>query len=475
MMNEVFRRRRMAAKVYPRLTVLLRVLAFIAMTSCTAWAAAPEVPLKAAELRDFSSVPAPVKSTVVPAFRETAFPLDKATNLNEMEAIIGTLSPAQRDALQKNRFLLLPKRALRTFDSGLNDEMLSDFDGIGGQEDPAYREPWNSRFVGPDVILHALHTFFSKRLEAMEGGEMLGAVQYMLEEVYGNAKALRSKASGKNAPHWERLQAQLVVPLVLALNCDESAEPTWQDPDTKPAAEIDTLQNALKKFNKYKGSFSKTTAEAVVTELKRIYAAAKTEKGLLGLSPAYKSENVDYTQFTPRGHYEKTSRSRAYFRSMIWLGQLGWKPGSEEGAVDALNFALAMSYKGANAGGKPKRPAEAPPIPFTSPLEAWTRIMEVSCFFVGYPDAASYPEWRKLLLEKAGVSSFTPDTCGDAAVVERIREASEQLVPSTPHFKALFSPESTETFCVFPQRFTVPWVITDELTYKFGVREDLPV
>ena len=334
---------------------------------------------------------------------------------------------------------------------------------------------WNSRFVGPDIFLHALHTFFSKRLEAVEGGEMLGAVQYMLEEVYGNAGALRSRASEKNAPHWERLQAQLVVPLVLVLNCDESAEPVWTDPDAAPAPEIDTLQNALKIFSKYKKSFSKATAEAVTAELGRIYAAANVEKGLLGLRPAYASQSVDYTQFTPRGHYERTSRSRAYFRTMIWLGQLGWELKDDKGAVDALNFALAMSHKRGIFGAKPKRAAEAPPILFNSPLEAWARVMEVSSFFVGYPDGASYPEWRKLLLEKAGVPSFTPDTCGDPAVIERIQKASGQLVPSTPHFKALFSPASTETFCVFPQRFTVPWVITDELTYKREVRKDLPV
>lgn len=476
MKNEVFRRSEMATRFCSWLIVLLCVFGFAGVPSRSAEAVPPKIPLKAVELKDFSSVPAPIKSSVIPAFKESAFPLEKTANLGEVEGIIGALSPAQREALQKNRFLLLPKRALRTFDSmGFNDEMLSDFEGIGGESDPAYREQWNSRFVGPDIILHALHTFFSKRLEAVEGGEMLGAVQYMLEEVYANAGDLRSKASGKNAPHWERLQGQLVVPLVLAMNCDESAEPVWTDPDAEPAPEVDTLQNALKIFSKYKKSLSKTTAEAVTTELKRIYAAAKAEKGLLGLRPAYASQSVDYTQFTPRGHYERTSRSRAYFRAMIWLGQLGWELKDEKGAVDALNFALAMSHKLVIAGGKPKRPAEAPPIPFNSPLEAWTRVMEVSSFFVGYPDGASYPEWRALLLEKAGVSSFTPDTCGDAAVVERIKKASDQLVPSTPHFKTLFSPASTEIFCVFPQRFTVPWVITDELTYKVGVREDLPV
>ncbi len=471
MKQSVFHRCAKRTTLCARLIVLLCVFVIAGLSAGEA--APPKIPLKEAALKDFSSVPSPVKSTVSPALTETTFPLDKAANLKEVEEVVGTLTAAQKSALQKNRFLLLRKPELHTFSSmGRYDEMLCNFEGIGGSFDPAYREPWNTRFVGPDVFLHALHTFFSKRLEAMEGGELLGAVQYMLEELYSNASSLRSLASKSNQPHWERLQAQLVVPLILALNCDESVEPVWTDPDAELAQQTDSIKNALALFKKYGKSFSKKTADAVAEELKRIYAAEEALKGLLGLSPAYASQSVDYTQFTPRGHYEKNSRSRAYFRTMIWLGQLGWKLADEEGAVDALNFALAMSYKRPVARGKPQRPT---PGALTSPLDAWKRVMEVSCFFVGYPDGASYPEWRQLLLKKAGVSAFTPDTCGDSAIVDRIREASEQLAPSIPHFKKLFSPASTETFCVFPQRFTVPWLITDELTYKVNVREDLPV
>ena len=470
MKRSVFHRCAKRAALCAGLVFFLCVFAMAGLSASEA--APPKIPLKEAALKDFSNVPPPMKLDVVPNFKETAFALDKAVNLKEVEEVVGKLTAAQKSALQEHRFLLLRKPELHTFSSmGRYDEMLCNFEGIGGSYDPAYREPWNTRFVGPDVFLHALHTFFSKRLEAMEGGELLGAVQYMLEELYANASSLRSLASKKNQPHWERFQAQLVVPLILALNCDESAEPVWTDPDAEPEQQTDTLKNALALFKKYGKSFSKKTADAVVEELKRIYDAEEAQKGLLGLSPAYASQSVDYTQFTPRGHYEKNSRSRAYFRTMIQLGQLGWKLADEEGAVDALNFALAMSYKRPVARGKPQRPE---PGTTTSPLDAWKRVMEVSCFFVGYPDGASYPEWRQLLLEKAGVSSFTPDTCGDAAVVARIREASEQLIPSIPHFKKLFSPQSTETFCVFPQRFTIPWLITDELTYKVNVREDVP-
>ncbi len=471
MKQSVFHRCAKRTALCAGLVVLLCVFAPAGFSAGEA--APPKIPLKEAALKDFSSVPPPMKLDVVPNLKETAFPLDKAPNLKEVEEVVGKLTAAQKSALQKNRFLLLQKPSLHTFSSmGRYDEMLCNFEGIGGSYDPAYREPWNTRFVGPDVFLHALHTFFSKRLEAMEGGELLGAVQYMLEELYANAVSLRSLASKSNKPHWERLQAQLVVPLILALNCDESVEPVWTDPDAEPAQQTDSLKNALALFKKYGKSFSKKTADAVTEELQRIYAAEEALKGLLGLSPAYASQSVDYTQFTPRGHYEKNSRSRAYFRTMIWLGQLGWKLADEEGAVDALNFALAMSYKRPVARGKPQRPALGA---LTAPLDAWKRVMEVSCFFVGYPDGASYPEWRQLLLKKAGVSAFTPDTCGDAAAVDRIREASEELAPSIPHFNKLFSPASTETFCVFPQRFTIPWLITDELTYKVNVREDLPV
>ena len=438
-----------------RAVMLASMLVLFAAFAQECAAAPKKIALSEVELKDFSSVPAKVKLTAKPAFSDSAFPLEKATNLKQVEEKVGKLTKAQREALQKNRFILLPKRAFWLFPSNsCNDEMLTDFDGIGGEADPSTREPWNTRLVGPDIFLHALHTFFSKRLEAMEGGELLGGVQSLLADLYASVSALRKEASKQNQPLWERLQAQILVPLILAENCYESYQGEWLPPEEEP--EVDTLENALALLKKHAAGLTKTSARNVAEELRRVYAADSANAGLLGLIPAYPSASIDYTQFTPRGHYERSSRSRAYFRAMIWLGQIGWRLADDSGAVDALNFALAMSRAG-------------------DALDSWSRVMEVSCFFVGYPDAASYAEWSGLLLSSAGVKSFNADTCGDAAVIERVKKAAGKLAPSIPHFADLFSPSATEVLCVFPQRFTIPWLITDSLTYKRGVAEDLPV
>lgn len=440
---------------FARAALCAAFLAVFTGASTVSCAAPAKVRLLEAELSDFSNVPAPVKVNVKPAFKDAPFPLEKATNLKEVEEVVGKLTKAQREALEKNRFILLPRATYNPFPgSGLNDEMLTNFSGIGGVSDPAYREPWNTRLVGPDVFLHALHKFFSKRLEGIEGTELLETVQSMLGELYESVTELRADASKQNKPVWERLQAQILVPFILAHNCYLDIEDYWLPPEEEP--EDDTLENALALMKKHIAGLSKNSAQAVAEELRRVYAADTAESGLLGLVPSYPSQSVDYTQFTPRGHYERSSRSRAYFRTMIWLGQLGWRLTDDEGVADSLNFAIAMS----RADGA---------------LDMWKRVMEVSCFFVGYPDAASYAEWSDLLLSGAGVKSFTADTCGDDAVIGRIREGAESLAPSIPHFRELVSPEATEVFCVFPQRFTIPWLITDKLTYKREVAEDLPV
>ena len=140
MKQSVFHRCAKRTALCAGLVVLLCVFAPAGFSAGEA--APPKIPLKEAALKDFSSVPSPMKLDVVPNFKETVFPLDKAANLKEVEEVVGKLTAEQKSALQKNRFLLLQKPSLHTFSSmGRYDEMLCNFEGIGGSYDPAYREP----------------------------------------------------------------------------------------------------------------------------------------------------------------------------------------------------------------------------------------------------------------------------------------------------------------------------------------------
>ncbi len=472
-----------------------RAGASLALALCLLWtcaafggpalAAAPAVPLRPVSVQSFSSPQEAWKNTVTPAFKEERFALSKAANLEAVAARVGGLSEAEKNYLEKHRFVLLPRAAhilqsppSAAYSPGY-DEMLGLFDEIGGGSNIMNRQPAAGVFVGPDPFLHALHAFFVERLKNMEQTELSRSLYRMLGGLYANAVALRASAGKAAEADWERLQAQLVVPLILMRNTSlpggilmyhendtKNLEEYLYDADTlakargeeepKAGDRADSLERALALFNKeYKHSFSPKTADAIVEELKRIYGAKDRAPSLLGLVPAYGGDKIDYTQFQPRGHYEGSPISRAYFRAMIQLGQAGWNLKTEPGVKDALNFALVMSYKGA---GKEKLDHD--------PLDSWRTIMEISGFFVGSPDAASYPEWQAFVRQHAGAEALAPGVASDTAVLAKLRDNIGSLKASTPYFADLQTMGATSVLCVLPQRFTIPWLISDELSWK---------
>ena len=306
-----------------------RAGASLALALCLLWgaafggpalAAAPAVPLRPVSVQPFSSPQEAWKNTVPPAFKEERFALSKAVNLEAVAARVGGLSEAEKSYLEKHRFVLLPREGhilqsppAATVSPGY-DEMLGLFDEIGGGSNIMNRQPAAGVFVGPDPFLHALHTFFVERLKNMEQTELSRSLYRMLGGLYANVVALRASAGKAAEADWERLQAQLVVPLILMRNTSlpggvlmyrendtKSLDEYLYDPDvlakargeeeSKAGGRADSLERALALFNKdYKKSFSPKTAEAIVEELKRIYGAKDRAPSLLGLIPAYGGE-----------------------------------------------------------------------------------------------------------------------------------------------------------------------------------------
>ncbi|MDR1111565.1 MAG: DUF3160 domain-containing protein [Deltaproteobacteria bacterium] len=486
---------------------LIVVLLYFCLVGAAAIAAEMAVQLRPVELRSFSQPTAPWKDDSIPAFREEAFPLQQAVNLEAVLQRVGGLDEAQKRYLERHRFLVLPRDRM-SLDGpmfGDNDEMLSNFDAIGGID--AYeRDPAKSPFIGPDAFLHALHCFFSLRLRHLEQAELSHAVFVLLEGLQENLSALRKAADEKSDGDWERLQAQLLVPLILIKNTslpggilmfpesggDLSLNQYLYDPDVLAGAlgqdenepvpgRSDSLDKALALFaDEYSALFSPETAASVTKELNDIYRSEDRGPSAVGMRSSYDDNGlIDYTQFTPRGHYETNPISRAYFRAMIYLGQIGWNLETEQGLTDAVNLALAMSYVGPDTGkGAETETATDAWEPGNSPvdwrpremtvLEAWKLVMEITEFFAGYPDAASYPEWQAFLRRHAGKETLNVNAASDMSMRQRLTANLEHLRPSVNYFKGLQEPWKTRVLCVFPQRFTVPWLIADRLTYKAG-------
>ncbi|MDL2207940.1 DUF3160 domain-containing protein, partial [Desulfovibrio sp. OttesenSCG-928-M16] len=320
-----------------RITTLCLLVLLLALPkyAVAAMSQPASIPLQSITLRSFASAPDSAPAVVPPSLSEQRFPLAAASNFLAVEKRLGGLTDIQKKYLEEHRFLLLPKKNFLDplpggSSHGLYDEMLDNFDSIGGPYASLDRKPEHAVLLNPDVFLQALHTYFSQRLKDIEKEELSASLHVLLTNLYANAKTLRANSGPDAAANWQRLQAQIVVPLLLLNNCMDPEHDTDTVEDTS-----DTLANALKLFNPYSDDLSRELQEAVEKELTLVYAASGQHKSLLHLTPSYDSSGmIDYTQFKARGHYESTSVSRAYFRAMIWLGQIGWNLQTEQGLAD---------------------------------------------------------------------------------------------------------------------------------------------
>ena len=204
------------------------------------------VPLQSVETGLFTDFPSKEPLGLKPAFKENRFPLPEAVNWLEVNKLVGPLSEEQIKFLDEKRFILLPKPQfmLARPDAGFAaDEMLGNFDGLGGRQAEKDRRPENARFIGPDVVLHAFHRYTATRLEALEAGPLRQTAGYMLKELLESAEQLK-KASLKSQRDWEMLMAQLVVPLVILENCSAA--------EADEGAVVDILDRALDHIELYR-------------------------------------------------------------------------------------------------------------------------------------------------------------------------------------------------------------------------------
>ncbi|MDR3038671.1 MAG: DUF3160 domain-containing protein [Candidatus Adiutrix sp.] len=426
----------------PRLSFFLGVFLILAILRPAGLTAAEEaISLKEAPGRPRPAAPAPAGPAPKPALKEMKFSLTEAANFQAVLAAVGPLSPEETDFLEKNRFLLRPKPerlAFRPEAVTVYDEMLANFDGLGGPVAEHLRRPDHARFIGPDVFIHALNRYLAVRLLAVETGRMRELTRRLLAGLYENAAALRAGRTGRSAANWERLMAQLLVPLVIIEQPEEETG--------------DELAGALNRLETRATRLDGGLAAKARTELQRVYQAQGPAPGLLGLTPVDFSPALDYSIFQPRGPYAVTPAARAYFRAATWLRRLGWSTRAGGGMADALNFALALSYE-PPAGSRE-----------TEPRKALARLKELADFFYGLAGAPGFEEWVAFLMKEAGVPEFTADTAAESEVIFRLLAAAGTLTVTRRQFPDLGPVAVAPVLSLLPHRLNFPRLVAEELT-----------
>ena len=165
--------------------------------------------------------------------------------------------------------------------------------------------------------------------------------------------------------------------------------------------------------------------------------------------------NMDYTQFKPRGYYEGDAVLEAYFRAMMWYGQVNFLQNNETLNRCALLMTLALQ-----AGG----------------IDAWETIYTVTSFFAGTSDDLSYYEYAPAIEAAYGGLPSVEDLIGDSehyqTFVKLVSTMAPPAINSVPVWEGTENiPERTKGFRVMGQRFTIDAAVMQQLVYS-NVKEN---
>ncbi len=353
----------------------------------------------------------------VPTYQEEAVLLNKVSNYQALKTKYGlNLSQEQEKFLEDNHFLLIDTAQVPYFKAGVNfDQWLLDSDSLGGGS--IYdRKPEDAVLVTPDTVLHTYHKYFELTLEQLEQHELSQTLGSFLSGLHANLALASKNSQGEVKTRYQNLEAQIVLARVLFENKSMSkpdyfASPADEGTYAESDKNIDSLENAKKLLSKYSGDLTPELIVAINYDLSEIYAAKN-----IGASPLFKQYDdqikTDYTQFTPRSHYNKNSTLRAYFRTMMYLGRSSYLLNSALGIADTNLIVKQITFKNALA---------------PAPLDAWNKITTVTGFYAGVSDDISYNEWKKFTANILGAQINSDEALIAKENVDEIKNNLDKL------------------------------------------------
>ncbi|MBP9781619.1 DUF3160 domain-containing protein [Candidatus Woesebacteria bacterium] len=299
------------------------------------------------------------------------------TNLQNFESSLNApFSEAQKQALDQSQFFITPN--LDKFYADDPNEPTSRADDwsklyrtIGGGS-IANRKPENAVFVSTDYLLHVYHRLLEKEFEYIEQTEFYPKLSEMTTALFDQAVLLEKQTKDESDQHsYQRLIAFLGVPKVL-LDAVAGESTSGSTVDTSS----DTQEKILASASQLKEKVPAQTYEQITTELTRIMTHDQMEpSSIFGklLVEEGLTTMEDYTQYSPRSHYNKNSVLRSYFRTMMWYGRTNFVISSADLTRDAINLTKLVEQ--------------------TSQMDNWLAIYLPTTFFVGKSDDLGLNEY----------------------------------------------------------------------------------
>ena len=288
-------------------------------------------------------------------------------------------------------------------------------------------------FITSDSLLHNYHLMYDYLLKSLEEDNFTKEMQILNKNMLAESIAQYKALKGSD---WENAAKRNVAYFVVGSKL--------MDPKT---------------------AIPKLVSKEVNSELKSINAHAG-----IGISAVMNMgsevdpvENLkeDYSQYIPRGHYEKSKELGAYFKAMMWYGRMSFRLKNEDEIKSAALITLALNGS-ANQDSYNK---------ITKPIE----------FFVGRSDDITYKDLTKLIIETYGTNldlkSVVKNEDKFAAFQDGLKKLNPPAINSIPIFNSKIQPDrenEIKAFRFMGQKFTVDALIFQQLIDRSVPERMLP-
>lgn len=318
-----------------------------------------------------------------------------------------SFSDAAKNSLVKNAFVVKPS---------YNNEFFPLYE--------SNRYSYIPSFITTDSMLHNYHLMFDFLLKQLEeqklAAELKNLNASMLAEAIGQYNSLKGteweNAAKRNVGFFavgsKLLDTSVNIPSFVAneVNQELAFIEAHQGINESPVMNIGGSQGAV----------------------------YDTPQGALGLEAL----KEDYSQYIPRGHYDKTAQLKAYFKSMMWYGRLTFRLKNDDEIKSGILITLALNK--------------------ANNQSSWNKIYEPVNFFVGKSDDITYYQFKDLVEKVYGANAIFQSVASDnnkfASFVNETKTLEPPQLNSMPIFNAEIQPDREKEikgFRFMGQRFTI--------------------
>lgn len=329
-----------------------------------------------------------------------------ATNLPTIQKSALALSNSEQTVLKKNGFVLSDRQLYPGF--------LNGYATIYSQDLPV--------FISADSILFAVHKSYDKILKSLEQESLIREVRAMLTN-------MRTRLQIDGLP-------------------DLGATATT-DADLYLAVALSLLE----------GQKQAPVAGGNAAQIGDLVALAMAGEGTKEIAIFGSTRELDFSQFTPRGHYAGVPELEKYFRAMMWLGR------TDMPVIEHTD-----------SGAKFHRQAFNAAVGLTTLLDEigqshWKHIDDTLRAFVGEPDAMEPPDVPKLMKDlgvtnAAGLAKLTDQQIAQGIIAGGYGQQliASQILAGAPVGTDMTIPLAS-TFLLMGQRYVVDSHVFSNLVY----------